>query len=85
MDYADALGRWHIFPPQQLLPALSCDIIGHFPPAQQVILPSWSLDIMEQVLPSLPWQHFPPLQQAPSLALDAESLPQQAIFSPAWP
>ena len=35
---APACGRSHILPPQQLFP-FSLDIMGHLPPAQQVILP----------------------------------------------
>jgi hypothetical protein len=54
--------------------------MGHFPPAQHVALPPASLDIMEQFLPSFPWQQLPPLQHSPSLALHFESLPQQLIL-----
>jgi hypothetical protein len=71
-------------PPQQLLPLLPFDIIGHLPPAQQVILPFWSFDIIAQALPSLPWQQLPPLQQDASLAQAAPSLPQHAIFPSVW-
>ena len=66
-------------PPQQPFPSL-LDIIGHFPPAQQVILPAESFDIMEQVLPSLPWQQLSPLQHEPDLLSHFESLPQQVVF-----
>src|SRR5512142_1845784 len=48
--------------------------MGHLPSPQQDILPLASLDIIAQVLPSLPWQ------QVPSLPQHFESLPQQDIL-----
>jgi hypothetical protein len=60
-------------PPQQFLPSFF-DIVGHFPPAQHVALPSELLDIIAQALPSLP------LQQSPSFAPHFESFPQQLIL-----
>jgi hypothetical protein len=56
------------------------DIIGHFPAAQQVIFPAESFDIMEQILPPLPWQQLSPLQHEPDLLSHFESLPQQVVF-----
>jgi hypothetical protein len=61
--------------PQQPLPFF--DAVEHLPPAQQVILPAWSFDIMEQALASLPWQQLEPLQHA-------LPLPQQANLPSAW-
>jgi hypothetical protein len=66
MTYAPACGRSHILPLQQLFP-LCFDVMGHFPPAQQAILPSLSFDIMAHCLPSLPWQQEPSFPHAPSL------------------
>jgi hypothetical protein len=68
--------------PQQPLPFF--DAVEHLPAAQQVILPAWSFDIMEQALPSLPWQQLPPLQHALPLPQQAASLPQHAILPSAW-
>jgi hypothetical protein len=68
-------------PSQQPFPSL-LDVIGHFPPAQQVILLAESFDIMEQVLPSLPWQQLPLLQHEPDLLSHFDPLPQQAVFPP---
>lgn len=77
--YIPLCGREHIASPQQLFPSL-LDIIGHFPAAQQVIFPAESFDIMEQVLPPLPWQQLSPLQHEPDLLSHFESLPQQVVF-----
>jgi hypothetical protein len=62
---------------QQPLPFF--DVMEHLPPAQQVILPAWSFDIIEQALPSLPWQQLPPLQQALFLPQQAAPLLQHAV------
>lgn len=84
-SYAPLSGRAHILPPpQQALPSF-LDVIVHLPSAQHAILLAESLDIMEQVLPSLPWQQLPPLQHAPSFALLFESFPPQVILLSAWP
>jgi hypothetical protein len=60
-------------PLQQLLPSFF-DIIGHFPPEQHVALPSELMELIAQVLPSLP------LQQSPSVVPHLESFPQQLIL-----
>lgn len=83
LHYTPLCGRAHILPPQQLLPCFS-DVIAHLPSAQHCILPFESFDIIGQVLPSLPWQQLPLLQEEPSLA-HPDPLPQQAVLPSAEP
>jgi hypothetical protein len=83
--YAPFSGRVHILPPPQHALTSFFDVIVHLPSAQHVVLPAESLDIMEQVLPSLPWQQLALLQHEPSLVPPFESFPEQDILLSAWP